>query len=196
MLAPFRFTAVGLLVLTIFIFSPIATAGPEGLTFTAEFPRAVPHWVDMFQAGRMFFAGQPDKATLRWLAEEGVKTVINLRTDPEMGDLLAKGFDEAALTCTLDMTYVRIPLGGDDGYPPAAVDQLARLLQNNPGKVLLHCRSAGRVIHLWMAYLVRHQGFSPDEAVAGGRKMKFSLAFEEWLGQPLHYSVAMSATGQ
>jgi protein tyrosine phosphatase (PTP) superfamily phosphohydrolase (DUF442 family) len=189
MLALFRPVTIMLVFLLAIALGYPAEAAPAAAG-AVDSPAAVPDREDMFLAGRMFFAGQPDEETLRWLSAEGVKIVINLRTDKEMADLLAKGFDEAALVCDLNMTYTRIPLGGDDGYPPAAVDELARLLRENRGKVLLHCRSAGRVTHLWMAYLVRHEGISPEEAVALGRKMKFSLAFEELLGQPLHYSLA------
>ena len=127
---------------------------------------------DDFQAviadtGRVMVAGQPSESALRELAANGVTTVVNLRTQPEMDNRNAVPFDEAALLEELGITYVHIPLGRPDTpYTPAAVDQFAKVMEEADGEVLLHCTVAWRASHLWAAYLVKHKGYSLEDAIA------------------------------
>ncbi len=126
-------------------------------------------------AGPVYVAGQPSEAALRDLAAKGVKTVINLRTQREMDNRSAVPFDEAALLKELGMTYVHIPLGGPDTpYTPEAVDKFATALEAADGKVLLHCTVAWRASHMWAAYLVRHKGYTIEEARRHGEAMNLS----------------------
>jgi len=136
---------------------------------------------NFFQAGPIFFGGQPDEETLRWIANQGVNLVINLRTEKEMTKHAEEKFDEPALVKELGMVYTTIPLGGDTGYPASAVDELAELLKTQVGNTLIHCASAGRVSHLWMAYLVKYKHYSIDEAIETGKKIKFVFPLEELL---------------
>jgi uncharacterized protein (TIGR01244 family) len=116
-------------------------------------------------AGPLYVAGQPSEAGLRELAAKGVKTVINLRTQPEMDNRQQVPFDEAALLKELGMTYVHIPLGGPTTpYNPEAVETFASALEGADAKVLLHCTVAWRASHMWAAYLVRKKGFTLEEA--------------------------------
>jgi uncharacterized protein (TIGR01244 family) len=116
-------------------------------------------------AGPLYVAGQPSEAGLRDLAAKGVKTVINLRTQPEMDNRTQVPFDEAALLKELGMTYVHIPLGGPTTpYTPEAVEKFASALEGADSKVLLHCTVAWRASHMWAAYLVKKKGFTLEEA--------------------------------
>src|SRR5262249_9865311 len=65
-------------------------------------------------AGPAYVAGQPTEAALREMAAQGVKTVINLRTQREMDNRQQVPYDEAAVAKELGITYVNIPLGGQD----------------------------------------------------------------------------------
>jgi uncharacterized protein (TIGR01244 family) len=99
------------------------------------------------------------------MAAKGIKTVINLRTQPEMDNCTQVPFDEAALLKELGMTYVHIPLGGPDTpYTPEAVEKFATALEGADSKVLLHCTVAWRASHMWAAYLVRKKGYTLEEA--------------------------------
>lgn len=124
----------------------------------------------LWRAGPVLVSGQPSRKGLERAADEGVSTVINLRTPSEM-DRNVK-FDEARAARRLGMNYVQIPYGGRD-HPasPETVDRFAAALENARGKVLLHCASGGRTSELWAAYLVRHRGFTPEEAVRHGRHL-------------------------
>jgi uncharacterized protein (TIGR01244 family) len=117
----------------------------------------------------MFIGGQPTERALRELKAQGVTTVVNLRTPPEMKS--AVRFDEEALVKELGMRYVYIPMRGNDEFPysPAALDRFAEAVKSTDGKVLLHCTIAWRASHLWTAYLIRDRGIPESDALAHGR---------------------------
>lgn len=116
----------------------------------------------------MFVSGQPTAQALRELKAQGVTTVVNLRMPEEMERVK---FDEAGTIASLGMQYVRIPMRGtpENPYSPAAVTQLAEVLKNAKGKVLLHCTVAWRASHLWAAYLIRDRGVAVDAALTHTR---------------------------
>lgn len=169
--------------LALLVLPPFTSCGGEKSAHEADIvePHAIEGKKDLFQAGDFFFAGQPDEETFRWLAGQGVTLVINLRTEEEMTKHREQHFNEDSLLEKLDMRYVLIPLGGDAGYPPNAVDEFASLLKKQKGKTLIHCAVAGRVSHLWMAYLVKYRGYSIDDAIHIGKKIKFRFPMEELL---------------
>lgn len=126
--------------------------------------------------GPAYVAGQPSEAALEKLKAEGVTKVISLRTPQEMENRSMVPYDEAAKARALGMSYVHIPLGlgGPDHAPtPEAVDAFAAALASADGKVLLHCTVGWRASHMWAAYLVRHRGYSLDEAIRHARAMNF-----------------------
>jgi len=124
----------------------------------------------IYRDGRVLVAGQPDSAAVAALPEHGVTCVVNLRTPEEMENRKRVPFDEAARVAALGVDYVWIPLGGDDHpYTAAAVDSFAAALDAHPGPVLLHCASGGRAANMWVAYLVRHQGWNFAAALARGQ---------------------------
>jgi len=116
----------------------------------------------------MFVTGQPTERALRELREQGVTTVVNLRTPEEMTRNVK--FDEAALVASLGMQYVYLPVRGNDQFPysPATLAKFADAVGNAKGKVLLHCTVAWRASHLWAAYLI-NRGVPVDSALAHAR---------------------------
>ncbi len=104
----------------------------------------------------VFISGQPTAQALRDLRDQGVTTVVNLRSPPEMAKV---SFDEAALVKELGMEYVYLPMRGTPELPysPAAVKSFADAMSNAKGKVLLHCTIAWRASHLWAAYLIQYR---------------------------------------
>ena len=70
------------------------------------------------------------------------------------------------------MSYVSIPLGGDEHpYEPTAVARLAEALSSHDGRVLIHCMYGGRAAYLWVAHLVQNEGLSLEQAMARGEAM-------------------------
>ena len=140
-----------------------------------------------YRDGRVIIAGQPGEKALAGLRDLGVTAVVNVRTPREMENREIVPFDEAAAVGRLGVEYVTIPLGGSDHpYTPAAVDELAAVLDRADGDVLLHCGMGGRAAYLWVAYLVREKGIAIDEAWARGRAIAIGPdPLEGLLGRPL-----------
>jgi uncharacterized protein (TIGR01244 family) len=130
---------------------------------------------EVFRDGRIYIAGQPSEAALRQFHDLGVTAVINLRTPGEMENRERVPFDEAATTRELGLDYVFIPLGGDEHpYTPAAVETFAATLEKHRGPVLVHCTVAWRASYMWAAYLIQHQDYPLDEALARGEAIAIS----------------------
>jgi len=140
----------------------------------------------------VFVAGQPTEKGLRELRDRGVKVIVSLRTPEEMRGI---GFDEAAVASQLGMTYVNLPVRGNDKYPysPQVVARFAQLLTNADGPVLLHCTIGWRASHLWAAYLIKFRGVPVERALANARAinlmddhhMSDRLPVEDFLGAKL-----------
>lgn len=148
----------------------------------AEDPIKFPEKVDrsdfqamIYDAGPLYIAGQPTADALRDLVSKGVKTVINLRTQPEMDNRSQVPFDEAALLQELGVTYVHIPLGRPDTpYTPEALEKFAAAFEGAEGEVLLHCTVAWRASHMWSAYLHKKKGMPLEEAKSHGAAMNLN----------------------
>ena len=76
-------------------------------------------------------------------------------------------------------------MGGKPGYSPKMVDEFASAIENTTGKIVVHCRSAGRVSYLWAAYLVKYKGLKIDEATQIAKKIKYNFVLEKLLGYPV-----------
>jgi uncharacterized protein (TIGR01244 family) len=116
----------------------------------------------------VFIGGQPTERALRQLREQGVTTVINLRSPPEMARV---PFDEAKLVKELGMEYVYLPMRGTKELPysPEAVKSLVTAMSNARGNVLLHCTIAWRASHLWAAYLIQYRNVPVATALQQAR---------------------------
>jgi uncharacterized protein (TIGR01244 family) len=142
----------------------------------------------LFRDGRVFVAGQPSPEALAQLHAQGVTAVVNLRTPAETEDRQRVPYDEAAAVAEFGMEYISIPLGGaEHPYIPQAVDRFAKALADHPGPVLLHCTIGWRASYLWVAYLIREQGFTLPDALARGEAIAITPdPLEGLLGRPLN----------
>ncbi|MCH9693842.1 MAG: tyrosine-protein phosphatase [Gammaproteobacteria bacterium] len=106
-------------------------------------------------------SGQPDEAAFEVFAENGYKTVIDLRTPGE-----GRGLDEPGVVEELGMTYVSLPIGRTDiNYESAQA--LDELIAGADGPVLLHCGSGNRVGAL-LALRASLKGASDAESIVIG----------------------------
>ena len=168
-----------------------------GITYavTAQYSGQTAHQVQIannfenFYIYKDFFvSGQPDVNMLTWLKDHGTKMIINLRTEEENQEFATEEFDEKFVAEKLGFTYISIPLDGSDGYTPEILETFDTAIQ--PGiPVLIHCRSGGRATNMLMAYLIREQGFSVNEAVLVGKQMRFVFPLEQLLGVDISYSI-------
>jgi protein tyrosine phosphatase (PTP) superfamily phosphohydrolase (DUF442 family) len=134
---------------------------------------------DLFITGEVYIGGQPTLEMLRWLKEQGVTMVVNLRTENENKDFTNLAFNEATVVKDMGLNYVSIPM---EKGSPKTVEAFAELMKSSKGKTLLHCLGAGRATNLWMAYLMSYRGLSADAALDIGRQLKFSFPLEDLLG--------------
>jgi uncharacterized protein (TIGR01244 family) len=121
----------------------------------------------------VYIGGQPSQAALAAFRELGVTAVVNLRTPAETEDRQRVPYDEAAAVAELGMEYISIPLGGaEHPYTSLAVDRLAKALADHAGPVLLHCTIGWRASCLWVAFLIREQGFALPDALPAARRSR------------------------
>ncbi len=93
---------------------------------------------------------------------EDVVQVINLCPAVETT------WDEESAVQQLGMTYHNIPIAGPQDLSDSAVDRLLEILDEAPGKTLIHCASSNRVGAL-LALAAQKKGASVDEALKVGR---------------------------
>ena len=146
----------------------------------------------LYAAGDFFLAGQPEKETFDSLYSAGLKMVINIRTVEEMETHTVQAYDESEYVKAIGLDYVHVPVGGSAGFTPEAVAAINDAIKKARGKVLIHCRSAGRATLAWMAWLIRYDGYTIDQAVELGKKAQFSFPLEDLLG----YGVTMKKAGK
>jgi uncharacterized protein (TIGR01244 family) len=102
-------------------------------------------------------AGQPTGEQIQLAAEDGYRTVIDLRAAGE-----PRGFDEAQAAKDNGLAYVNIPVASLD---QAVIDQFLAALKTAERPVLVHCGTSNRVGALWYAHLVLEKGLTEKAAM-------------------------------
>lgn len=135
-----------------------------GLTIPMTAQAGEPHGIPnaSFPEKGILAAGQPTGEQLQILAEEGYKTVIDLRADAE-----PRGYDEAGAAKQNGLTYVSIPLTAAT-LDQAAIDRFVAELDQAQRPVIIHCATSNRVGALYYAWL-REKGMPKAEALAKGK---------------------------
>jgi uncharacterized protein (TIGR01244 family) len=159
-----------------------ASEAPAAATPAA--PMLVPIPNALLPAEGLLVGGQPTREQLEQLAAAGYRTVVNLRTAGERGELA----DEKAIVTELGMRYVLLPIGGADDL----TEQNARVYGEVAGSptespVLVHCASGNRVGALIAIHAAFVEGLAPDQALALGERAgltRLNAATREILGLP------------
>ena len=141
--------------------------------------------INMFQSENMFFSGQPNLETLEWLKNQGVDLVINLRSKNENKDFSESAFNEKNAAIKFGMKYISIPISGNESYTKENLTKLGNALSSSYNKVLIHCRSCGRVSDFMIAYLVHYKGYELSEAIEFGKQMRFAFPLENLLDKKI-----------
>lgn len=132
-------------------FAPLAGASGQE---TFGIPNAT------FPEPRVMAAGQPTGEQLQLLAEEGYKTIIDLRAPEE-----PRGVDEPEAARLNGMAYVNIPVTLQT-LDQATVDRFLEAMRKAERPVLLHCTGSVRVGALYYAWLVLEEDVPPRAAMA------------------------------
>lgn len=162
--------------------SPVFVGPRENIP--ADAPSAYGFW--SFAAsvpGVLSRSGQPLITEFRWLREHGWKSVVNLRTDGERGevgdDRKLQGFSD------IGFSYLSLPIA--DGHPPTdrqAEEFLAFVTRPENQPVHVHCRGGiGRTGTLVALYRYAVQGWPMETAILESRAFRggVSAGQAQWL---------------
>lgn len=108
--------------------------------------------------------GQPTEADLTALANNGIKTVINLRGKGEFSE-----FNEKTKVEALGMKYIAIPIDGADGINKENL-VLFSIAIKNKNKAFVHCASGNRVGAMFALNAYYNDHANIEEAVIIGKK--------------------------
>ena len=112
---------------------------------------------------RLLTGGQPAVDAWSRMGAAGVRTIINLRTDEELG-----GRDEAGEVAAAGLAYRQLPVAGAGDITAANALALWRLIDQADGTVVVHCASGNRVGALLALGAAQH-GMDTEAAVAFGK---------------------------
>jgi protein tyrosine phosphatase (PTP) superfamily phosphohydrolase (DUF442 family) len=135
---------------------------------------------NIYRYQNYYLGAQPSYEAIQWLKSKAVNKIINLRSIKENQDFTASSFNEESVTAQLGIKYFSIPVDGIKDYTPAKLDEMAGLLTSNE-PVFIHCAGAGRVTYFFMAYLIKYQNYTVNEAIEIGKKLTFSFPLENLL---------------
>lgn len=131
----------------------LAAAAPAAESETYGIPNA------SFPEAGVMAAGQPTGEQIQLAAEDGYKTILDLRPAAE-----PREFDEILAARQNGLAYVNIPVTLDTlGH--ATIDRFLEAMERAERPVLLHCSTSNRVGALYYAWLVLEKGVEPEEAM-------------------------------
>jgi uncharacterized protein (TIGR01244 family) len=111
--------------------------------------------------------GQPTEKAFAKLAEQGFKSVLNLRTAGEGVDLAR----EREMVEKAGMNYISIPIVSSAPKLEQADEFIKAVGDKSHQPMLIHCGSANRVGAFWMIYRVVAQGWPQDKALDEARRI-------------------------
>ncbi|PHK95233.1 phosphatase [Pseudoroseomonas rhizosphaerae] len=113
----------------------------------------------------------PTREELERLAQEGFRSVVNLRTPGEPNQPLSPDAEgEATREAGLD--YAHMPVA-PTGLHSEQVDEFRQKLSELPGPVLIHCASGKRASIFGVLGLATEEGLSGEEALSRARALGF-----------------------
>jgi protein tyrosine phosphatase (PTP) superfamily phosphohydrolase (DUF442 family) len=135
---------------------------------------------NLYRYQNFYIGGQPSYETMIWLRSHGVKKIINLRSERENTDFTGTSFNEEVMARKSGMEYCQVPVDGLKDYTPQRLNDLTGFLNRND-TILIHCASGYRATDFFMAYLIRDRGYTVNDAVEIGKKLKFTMPLEKLL---------------
>lgn len=135
---------------------------------------------NLFRYQNIYLGGQPTLEALQWLKYQGVKKIINLRSDSENNEYSEYAYNEETYAQKLGFEYYSVPLDGAKDYSPEKLNDFLSLVIEDE-KIFIHCLSGGRATNLFMAYLIKHKGYTISKAIDIGRSLRFSFPLEKLL---------------
>lgn len=109
---------------------------------------------------QVVLAAQPQPEDWVRLAQQGFRTIMNIRSDPERAAVQARAAEAAGLR------YIYAPLPAYELEAEHIVAFAEIVDQSGEDKLFIHCRSGTRVALLWMLYRITRQGWDMAQARA------------------------------
>lgn len=132
-------------------------AGEVAVMLEAEKLTEVPNAVIL--SDKLAAGGAPTARGLGQAAEQGIRTVIDLR-EPSKETAREKDHADA-----VGLKYVNIPVSIEN-FSPEHADKLAEVLKDPAtGATLLHCATSQRAVAVWALHRNRHEGVSAVQAL-------------------------------
>ncbi len=179
-------TKIAILIVSLFL---VFTSQAQNKEVKRDSVEVIKELKGAFKYQNYYLSAQPSLEALRWYKSQGINTIINLRTKKENKDFSAYAFNEENMAKELGLQYHSLSIGGAEDYTPENLEKFEKLVKSNE-KLLIHCRSAGRATILFMAYLIKHENYSVNEAAKIGRQIKFSLPLEKLLDHEISLEMA------
>lgn len=141
--------------------------------------------MNMKQVGQdIFIGGQPQVEDIESLAQQGIRTVINLRVNNEDDEALAPE-NEAKLVREQGMEYVHLPVLMDQ-IRPEQVDDFCNFVNTLEHPVFVHCKGGTRAGAFAMMHCALEQGWSGQQTLEEAQKAGFKCdkpALKEFITQ-------------
>ena len=169
-----------IIIFLIFSFLVVFNLNAQNNIDEADTVEVIKDFKNLFRYQNFYLSGQPTLEALQWFKSQGVTKIINLRSETENKGFLENAYNEEANAQELGFKYHSIPVDGTKDYSPEKLEVFLSLMNKNE-KTVIHCASAGRVTHFFMAYLIKNKGYTVNEAVEIGKGLKFSLPLEKLL---------------
>ncbi|MDX2243200.1 MAG: protein tyrosine phosphatase family protein [Leptolyngbyaceae cyanobacterium bins.302] len=133
--------------------------------------------------------GQVTPDELQQAAQEGFKSVLNLRSPNEEGFLP----DEQQQAETTGLKYVNIPVK-PDGMSDELADQVLQEIDQLPKPALIHCKSGMRSGAMTLMYVATQQGLTVEEAMQEGKHLGFDCDSSPQMKQFFEHYVSGHST--
>ena len=114
---------------------------------------------------------QPTPEQLQELAQEGFRTIVNLRTAGESDQPLSPE-EEGNKVTALAMKYLHIPVSAQ-AMQPEQVDHFRQQIRQLPGPVFVHCHKGKRAGALAMMHSAIEAGWTGDQTLQTAQEMGF-----------------------
>ena len=123
-------------------------------------------------------AGQIAPEQLKQAAQEGFKSVLNLRASGEEGFLP----DEEKQAKAAGLTYVNIPVKKEE-ISDELTSQVLKEIDELPKPVLVHCASGMRAGAMACMYMATRDGMTAEEGMKAAQAIGFDCQSEPQLKQ-------------
>ncbi len=134
-------------------------------------------------------AGQLTPEQFQQAAQEGFKSVLNLRSSSEQGFMS----DEQQLVQDAGMQYSNIPVN-PNAISEELITEVLKRIDEFPKPALIHCASGMRAGAMAFMNLATHQGLTPAQVVSKAAEAGFDFNANPQLKQFLEHYISVYST--